>query len=58
MSLARQAFCRARWAIPNNSSNADPEIGGDPLILVFLFQRRHEHQPADAQTLQLSLPFG
>src|SRR5213594_2520001 len=31
---------------------------GDPLILIYLFQLGHEHQLADAQAVQLFLPFG
>ena len=32
--------------------------GSDPLILVYDSHLGHEHQPADAQTVQLSLRFG
>src|SRR5574341_1123418 len=45
--------CLERAAEDKGSTGA-----ATPLILIALFQLRHEHQPADTQPLQLSLSFG
>ena len=59
MSLCGEQQSAALVALSNKRPYRDPKLkAAPPLILVYGFQLGHEHQPADAQAVQLSLPFG